>query len=392
MKNNKLLWIYILSASVYFTQGIESLPGLSLFFYLKEKLHLSPSTIMYLSTITGIAWLIKPIQGFLCDNYLSKKTWIILSLLGSVLISFYLGLIAFLPLTILIVLMALGSFNATIRDVANDGIMCVEGKEAGECGSIQAIQWTAITFAGIITGLVGGYIADHYSYKVGYLTLIPIYLIIMGIVVKYKSSAKRETQSTQKPPTLIQSILSYKELFTNKSFLFACLFIFLYNFAPGFGTPLMFIERDAFHWSGTFMGILGAITSIVSIGGSILYFKFGKKLDVRKCLIYSVFIGAVTTLCYLYFTPISAIIYGIVFSFIGMFIFLNIMTLMASSTITGKEATSFALLCAINNLAGTASTLSGAWLYPLVGLKPLIIIAAVTSFICLPLIKKLEIK
>ena len=134
--NNKLLWIYILSASVYFTQGIEGLPGLSLFFYLKEKLHLSPSTIMYLSTITGIAWLIKPIQGFLCDNYLSKKTWIILSLLGSILISFYLGLIAFLPLTILIALMALGSFNATIRDVANDGIMCVEGKEAGECGSI----------------------------------------------------------------------------------------------------------------------------------------------------------------------------------------------------------------------------------------------------------------
>ena len=390
--NNKLLWIYILSASVYFTQGIEGLPGLSLFFYLKEKLHLSPSTIMYLSTITGIAWLIKPIQGFLCDNYLSKKTWIILSLLGSILISFYLGLIAFLPLTILIALMALGSFNATIRDVANDGIMCVEGKEAGECGSIQAIQWTSITFAGIITGLVGGYIADHYSYKIGYLALIPIYLIIMGIVMKYKSSAKRETQLTQKPPTLIQSICSYKELFTNKPFLFACLFIFLYNFAPGFGTPLMFIERDSFHWSGTFMGILGAITSVVSIGGSILYFKFGKKLDVKKCLIYSVFIGAITTLCYLYFTPISSIIYGIVFSFIGMFIFLNIMTLMASSTISGKEATSFALLCAINNLAGTASTLSGAWLYPLVGLKPLIIIAAGTSFICLPLIKRLEIK
>jgi len=273
--NNKLFWIYILSASVYFTQGIEGLPGLSLFFYLKEKLHLSPSTIMYLSAITGIAWLIKPIQGFLCDNYLSKKTWIILSLSGSVLISFYLGLIAFLPLTILIVLMALGSFNATIRDVANDGIMCVEGKEAGECGSIQAIQWTAITFAGIITGLAGGYIADHYSYKVGYLALIPIYLIIMGIVLRYKSSAKK---STQKPPTLIQSILSYKELFTNKPFLFACLFIFLYNFAPGFGTPLMFIERDSFHWSGTFMGILGAITSIVSISGSILYFKFGKKI------------------------------------------------------------------------------------------------------------------
>jgi len=115
-------------------------------------------------------------------------------------------------------------------------------------------------------------------------------------------------------------------------------------------------------------------------------------INTKMILIVSVFIGALTTLCYLWFNQYSAIVYSILFSFIGMFIFLNIMTLMASSTITGKEATSFALLCAINNLAGTASTLSGAWLYPLVGLKPLIIISAFTSFLALPLIKKLEIK
>ena len=107
---------------------------------------------------------------------------------------------------------------------------------------------------------------------------------------------------------------------------------------------------------------------------------------------WSVFIGAITTLCYLYFTPISAVIYGVIFSVIGMFVFLNIMTMMAQSTIPGKEATSFALLCSVNNLAGTASTLAGAFLFPKIGLQPLIIVAAFTSFLCLPLIKKLEIK
>jgi hypothetical protein len=66
--NKKLMWIYLLSGAIYFTQGIEGLPGLSLFFYLKEKLHLDPSTIMYLGTITGIAWAIKPLWGYLCDN------------------------------------------------------------------------------------------------------------------------------------------------------------------------------------------------------------------------------------------------------------------------------------------------------------------------------------
>jgi predicted MFS family arabinose efflux permease len=264
----------------------------------------------------------------------------------------------------------------------------VEGKEANECGRIQSIQWTSITIAGIIAGLIGGWIADHFNYQFGYLCLIPFYLIIMGIVLRYRTTVPQNKTSTR----ILETIYSYKELFTNKKFLIGCLFLFLYNFNPSFGTPLFFIERDSFHWSGTFMGILGAITSGVSIIGSILYWKYGKKINIKKCLFWSVFIGAGTTLCYLYFTPISAIVYGLIFSLMGMFIFLNVMAWMAQSTISGKEATSFALLCSINNLAGAAGTLSGAFLFPKIGLQPLIIVSAFTSFLCLPLIKKLEIK
>ena len=386
--NKKLLWIYILSSAIYFTQGIEGLPGLSLFFYLKEKLHLDPSTIMYLSLITSIAWGIKPIYGYLCDNYLTKKAWILISLLGSLLICLGLGLTPFIILPLLIILMSTMSLTTAVRDVAVDGIMCVDGKETDSCDKIQSIQWTSITVAGILVSLAGGVIADHFNYKVAYLSLLPIYLIIIAIVLRYKASVPEKR--TVVP--LLRTICSYKELFTNKKFLYTCLFIFLYNFAPGFGTPLMFIERDVFKWSGTFMGTLGAITSAVGIIGSILYFKYGRKINIEKCLYWSVFIGAITTLCYLYFTPISAVIYGVIFSVIGMFVFLNIMTMMAQSTIPGKEATSFALLCSVNNLAGTASTLAGAFLFPKIGLQPLIIVAAFTSFLCLPLIKKLEIK
>jgi MFS family permease len=391
MKNKKLMWLYILSASIYATQGFEGLPGLAFFFYLKEKLGLTPEKLMYISAITTIPWLIKPLEGFFIDNYLSQKKWIILSLIGSIGISLWFGLSPILTIPLIIIMSMIGNFNTAIRDISNDGLACVEGKESNTCNVFQNVQWTSITIAGIFTALAGGYIADHFNYKFAYLCLIPIYLIIMGIISKYKGSAIRETQITQKPPTFIQSILSYKELFTNKSFLFGCLFIFLYNFNPSFGTPLMYIERDIFKWSGTFMGTLGAITSAISILGSILYYKFSKKIDLKKLLYFAVFLGACTTLSYLYFTPISAIVYSIIYSIIGMFIFLNIMTFMARSTISGKEATSFALLCAINNLAGTASTLSGAFLFPKIGLQPLIIVSAFTSFLCIPLISKLNI-
>lgn len=399
--NKKLMWIYILSASVYFTQGIEGLPGLSLFFYLKEKLHFDPSTIMYLGSLISIAWLIKPLWGYLIDNFLTKKKWIYLSLLGSLGICFYLGLSPFIPLFILIPLLMFGNLTTSVRDVANDGIMCVEGKELNSCDKIQSIQWISITIASIIVGLVGGWIADHFNYQLGYLCLIPIYLIIIGIISRYKNNTEDCSYCglpnfIHKKPCkikikLLQSILSYKELFTNKQFLLGCLFIFVYHFAPGFGTPLMFIERDTFHWSGTFMGTLGATGSVISIIGAIIYFKISKKIDIKKCLFWSVFIVGLTNLCYLYFTPVSDIIYTMLFSFLGMFIFLNTMTFMAKSTLPGKEATSFALLCSINNLSGTLSTITGAWLFPLIGLKCIIILASASAFLSLPILKRLKI-
>jgi predicted MFS family arabinose efflux permease len=411
--NKKLLSIYLLSAATYFTQGIENLPGLSFFLYMKEQLHFTPEKIMYIGSLVGICWLVKPLWGFLCDNFLTQKIWVTISLLGSIVIAFFFGLSPFLALPIIILMMFMGNWNSALRDVSVDGIMCVDGKKENKCDKIQAVQWTSITVSSIIVGLVGGYIAEHYNYKIAYLALIPVYLIILFIVSRYKTSKSSELQSCGscrhedycdkedyhycsnyqiKKKNLLKEILSYKELFTNKKFLIACLFLFLYKYSPSFGTPLAFIERDSFKWSAQWMGILGAIISVFEIIGAILFFKYCKKINVRKWLYISVFLGACITLLYLYFTPITAIVYGISFAIIGMFVHLIVMGFMANSTISGKEATSFALLCSISNLSGTFSSLTGAFLFPKIGLSWLIILSAITSFICLPLIKKLEIK
>jgi MFS family permease len=386
MKNKTLFQIYLLSALIYFTQGIEGLPGLAFFLYLKEHLGFTAEKVMYIGSITGFAWLVKPIWGYLCDNFLTKKLWIFLSLLGSIAIACYFGLSPFIALPVIIILLSTGNFNSAIRDVAVDGIMCIEGKENNNCDRIQAIQWTSVTIAGILASLGGGYIAQHFSYKLAYLCLIPVYIIIL--INAYFFSESKQSIIKGK---FWASLVSYKELFTDKKFVFACLFLFLYKYSPGFGTPLMYIERDTFHWSAQFMGILGAIGSVLEIIGAIIFFKYCKKINIKKWLIFSVFLGAATTLLYLYFTPISAIIYGIAFSSIGMFVHLIVMAFMAKQTLPGREATSFALLCSISNLSATCSTLTGAWLYPIIGLKILIILSAVTSFICLPLIKKIRI-
>jgi len=384
MKRNKLFWIYALSSVVYFGQGIESLPSLPFFFYLKETLHLNESRIMFLMSWVTLAWLIKPIWGYLIDSSrYSKKIWILGSLICSLIFAIALGLMPYLPLLWLLIFMAIASGNTAIRDVATDGIMCVEGKKEKITGRIQSLQWGFLTVATVMTGFLGGYLAEHWNYQVGYLILIPIYLIIIAILMKY-NSPKVVTKSN------INLRQTLKELFTDKRLLLVCLFIFLYKFSPAFGTPLTFILKDKFMWSKQFIGILDSIGAGISIIGALLYFKYSKQINITKWLTASVFLGAVLTLCYLYYTPISAMIYTCLFSVTGMFTFLLILDFMAQNTKPGLESTSFALLCSVSNLAATCNGFAGSFLFPLIGLQWLIIISALASFACLPIIPYLQ--
>jgi MFS family permease len=379
--NKKLFWIFSLSSSVYFLQGLEALPAQGLFYYLKETLMMPVEKIMLLSSLTMAAWVIKPIIGYLIDNLLTKKAWIFISLGIAIVLALALGFLG-LSVGVLVVLLFFSSTAASFRDVSADGIMCVEGKAYNATGKIQSVQWISLYAAGIITGIGGGYIAEKWGYQKGFLWLVPFYLSAAAITCFYRpglrlAEAKRNL------------LADLRKIFSDQRLLIVALFIFLYKYSPSFGTPLFFIQRDTFKWGKLYIGSLATASTLFGIGGSLLYYKFSQRINLKKWLYFSVFIGALTTFSYLYYTPASAVIYEILYSFMGMFIFLMLMDFMARNTMPGLEATSFAFLCSVSNLALVSSNLSGAYLLPLIGLKWLIVISSLTSFFCLGLIKKI---
>ena len=338
---------------------------------------------MVISSITISAWLIKPVIGYLIDNLYDKKAWIFFSLALDIALVLVLGFIS-LPIAVLVGMLLLNSTNAAFRDVAVDGIMCIEGKKSNTTGKIQSIQWISISVALMLTGLGGGYIAEKWGYKEAFLCLIPVYIIVGLIAVFYK---EHEDGRVRVRSSLLVDL---KKILADKRMLIVMLFIFLYKYSPSFGTPLFFIQRDTFKWGKVWIGALGTIGTVFGIIGSVAYYHFSQKINIKKWLYFSVFLGAVTTLSYLYYTPVTAVIYDVVYSLVGMFIFLMIMDAMARNSVDGLEATSFALLCSVSNLALVTSNLSGAYLLPTIGLKWVIVISAFTSFLCLPLIKRIR--
>jgi predicted MFS family arabinose efflux permease len=291
-----------------------------------------------------------------------------------------------LPIVVLVGLLLLNSTNAAFRDVAVDGIMCVEGKKLGLTGRIQSIQWISVTVAVMITGIGGGLIAEKWGYQMAFLCLIPIYILVGLAAFFYQETDLAEYKKRSK------FVADMKHLFSHKKLIILGIFIFLYKYSPSFGTPLFFIQRDVFKWNKVWIGALGTIGTVFGIVGSLLYYKFSTRINLKKWIFWSVFLGAITSLSYLYYTPVTAVIYDVIYGLIGMFIFLMVMDFMARNSVKGLEATSFALLCSFSNLALTASNLSGAILLPKLGLNWLIILSSLTSFLCLPLIKYIDEK
>jgi MFS family permease len=278
-KKFNIFWVFALSSAVYFTQGIEALPSQGLFYYLKDTLHFSPEKIMVISSITTFAWLVKPLIGYLIDNFLNKKVWIYISLFLDIVLVLALGLLS-LPLALLIMFLIMNSTDAAFRDVAVDGIICVEGKNYNATGRIQSVQWISISIAGLLTGILGGYIAQFFGYKAAFLCLMPVYILVAIPAIFYKEA----DAPVIGPRSSLASDL--KKLFSHKKLLVVGLFIFLYKYSPSFGTPLFFIQRDVFGWSKIWIGALATISTVFAIIGSLLYYKFSTRINIKKWLFF----------------------------------------------------------------------------------------------------------
>lgn len=375
-----------MSALVYFSQGIGSLASQPLFFYLKETVGLSPSTIMYLGSITTAPWMIKPLYGWISDTFplwgYRRKSYMIASSLLATATALTIGLIPFLPLLWLYAILLLDAFGGAVKDVAVDGIMVEEGKKVGKTGRIQVIQWSSLTVATVISGVAGGYIAEHFDYHLSF-KLVAIFPALVAFLACLYDEPPIAQEAKQLP---------LKEVLKNKQLLLAMLFLFLLWFSPSFGVPLSFKLRDELQFSKLYMGFLGTLGSACSILGAVWYWKVSGKIDIKKWLVISTVVSGLSTFAYLYITKVSVVVYTVLFGIFSMAVQLIIMDFSARICPKGKEATTFALIMSVLNFGTFLSGITGGKLYQMVGYQGLVVISGTATLLCLLLIPYLRIQ
>ncbi len=381
---------------VYFAQGTWYLPNLSITFLLKDTFSLSAAQTATFFSLTVIPWLIKPVYGLTSDFVplfgRRRKSYFLLTSGLAAAMGFTLALLSsytYWNIAIFFTLMGLG---LAFTDVLTDALMVENGQRLGLTGPFQAVQWAAISFASILVGVGGGWLAQHKSLSLAFFlaAIFPVISLAMALWAIREPRVEAGERQFRETWLAIRGAIGSRHLWIVAGF------IFFYNFSPSFGPALVYYATDVLHFSKLFVGSLDSLTYASAIAGAALYFAFSKSFPFRWLIHFAIAGGVIATLAYLgYRGHVSAAALALIFGGMGMIIQLTFLDLAARACPKQAEGTFFALLMSVYNGGVQLSQIAGGWLYDQVGFTRLVLISAAFTALCwllVPLLKLEELE
>ncbi|HYB71530.1 MAG TPA: MFS transporter [Candidatus Bathyarchaeia archaeon] len=379
----------VLFAVVYFAQGMVYLPDQVVAIVFKER----GFTAGQLATFTWIIttpWFVKPIYGLLSDFVplfgTRRRSYFLITASLAAAAAVAVSLTPDSPywaLTTLVTLMWLG---VGFTDVLTDALMVESGKPLGLTGVFQSVQWGALSAASILTGVIGGYLAERRAFATVFAVVacFPIVSLLMAAFVVREPRAHLDLEG------LGETWRAVRESFGRRDLWVVAGFIFFWAFSPSFGPAFFYYETDTLGFSQTFIGVLGSLGAAASIGGAWAYARLSRAVALRRLIVWSIGAGVLGTLAYLvYRDRASAVVITVIFGAVGMATQLAFLDLAAKACPRRAEATFFALLMSVYNLGTKSSEWVGAHLYDMVGYTMLVFIssaATAAAWLLVPLV------
>lgn len=391
-------------ALVYFAQGIGQTGGLigqPLSYYLKEALGFTPSQIAGWMAILIIPWTIKPIYGLISDflpiRGSRRKSWLmIMNMLAA---AGFVMLMGATSIQSLVAALLVASFGTAFSDVVCDALMVETGRETGKTQQFQGTQWMWMAMASIFSSILGGYLCEWFAPAGALHTAALITIFAPLSVFAFTWWFIRDTERAEVSVAQFKSTgRAYLQTLKSPKILFVALFVFFWNFSPGFGTPFYFFMTDTLKFSQSFIGQLGAIGSVAQVLGALMFTAWlAPRISTINLVKISIVIGFVGTLAYLLIGGVwSAIIVTFIVGLAAQVAFLTVMGVAAEACPKNAEGFAFAALMSVSNLASQGSSNFGAYLYDNVfnsALAPLIWVSALftlATFLFIPMLKRVQ--
>lgn len=360
---------------VYFVQGILGLSRLAVSFYLKDDLGLTPAEVAALGGIASIPWTVKPLFGFFSDGFpifnYRRRPYLILSGL--------LGTASWLALATVVdtgwaatVAITLSSFSVAIADVIVDSLVVERARKEsqGDAGSLQSLAWGTSALGGLITAYLGGLLLEIVGNR-SVFSITAAFPLIVSLVAWLISEEPVADTSTWR--VIGGQLKQLRGAVTQKVIWMPALFIFLWQATPTAETAFFFFTTNDLGFEPEFLGRIRLVTSIASLLGIWVFQRFLKAVPFRTIFGWSMILSTILGFSMLLLVTHTNRSLGIadewfslgdnlILAMMGEIAFMPVLVLSARMCPPGVEATLFALLMSILNLAGLVSYELGALL------------------------------
>lgn len=361
--------------SIYFVQGILGLSRLAVSFFLKDELALSPAQVSALMGVAALPWMVKPVFGFISDGLplfgYRRRPYLILSGL--------LGTIAWIALATVVhtawaatTAIALGSLSVAFSDVIVDSLVVERARResVSDAGSLQAICWGASALGGLLTAYFSGLLLEHFSNRTVFAITATFPLIVSAVAWLI---AEAQVEQSNDWGAVWQQIKQLRGAVTQKAIWMPTVFLFLWQATPTADAAFFFFTTNELGFQPEFLGRVRLVTSLAALVGIWMYQRFFRAVPFRVIFGWSTVLSAALGMTMLLLVTHANRALGIddhwfslgdslVLTVMGQIAYMPVLVLAARLCPPGVEATLFALLMSVTNLAGLLSYELGALL------------------------------
>ena len=375
-------------AIVYVVEGIgQARVGIiyqPLTYYLKVTGWTPLEVTAYFAAL-NFPWIIKPLFGLVSDfvplfGY-RRKSYLIVS--GICAAGAYAWIARLTEPGEFALLLVLTSYAMATASTLCGALLAENGQSFRLSSTFVSQQWLWFYIAIMASSFAGGALVEGLSAlsalqaAAGIAAVAPMAMVLASL---FLLTERKVTASGLEMRRTFRSIVTASK--SAKLYIVA-LFLFLYAFAPGFGTPLYYFMTDELKFSQAYIGILGSIASAGWIAGAVAHRWLLRKMSSKALLYLSIVLGTLSAASFLLLVDeVTAAIVNFANGAAMMIATIASLTLAADYCPKRSEGFAFAGLMSIMNLAELCSNTVGAFLYEHVfhdQLGPLIVVSAAST-------------
>jgi MFS family permease len=366
--------------------GIAAIP---ITYFLKDALHLTPVRLAVFLAIASIPVCGGFAFGFIRDRWRSARwgdrqylfacavvaaggyLWLATSPID------YYKLLSLVVVIVGVYVMIFASAQALMTGVA---------QAHGMTGRLSVAFSFGYFTPAVISALAGGWLVAHASVRGTFLIAGGV-TIVIAMQAFWRLEAANEFESALTPRE--NGFAAIRRLIRHRPLWPAAAIYFLWNFSPGWGTPMFYHLTEHVRISSELFGTFTALQSLFFLPTTLLYGYLCTRAPLSRLLWWGTIVAILQgPIMFLALGPTSTIIVAILYGLFGGFATAAYIDLIMRSCPKGLEGTAMMVAnTSMFALAGNAGNLLGSWIYSNGGFASAVIITTLATALIVPLLR-----